>query len=154
MSAVGPRDAPPSCRAGEVNAALQLLESGGFSGRVERDDLAVEDQRQVGAPLRPRLQRPHDLRKLPGLLVAETRPQTDHARSLDLDDRSDAVVLRLVNQLRIDERYVGQRRQHGLQMSGRTSHASDYQFFFSSRSAYSQSSKAPPSSPPRSRYRR
>jgi hypothetical protein len=93
-------------RSREVNAALELLESGGPPLRVERDDLAVERQGSL-QPAAPRGQSRGNFRKLRRLLVSQPGPQL-HAGRCDLRDGPDAVVLRLVNQLRIVERGVHQ----------------------------------------------
>ena len=112
----------------EVNPALEILKAGRLAFRVERDDLAVEDERLLPVP-RPLRERGGDFRKLVRLLVAEPRPQAhasldsrtlprfarDRSRWLDLDDRANAVVFRLVDEVRIGERRIGQRRQHRLQ---------------------------------------
>ncbi len=69
--------------AGEMDPSLQLLKAGRLALRVERDDLAVQDERLL-APRRPFLERRSDLRKLVGLLVAEPRPQADRGTGLRL----------------------------------------------------------------------
>src|SRR5262249_51796600 len=98
----------------QVDPALQILEPGRLAVVVERDDLAVEDQRLL-APARPVLQRRRDLGKLTRLLVAEARPQADViAFRRNFDDRADAVVLRLVDEVGIVERRVDERREHRL----------------------------------------
>ena len=61
-----------------MNAALQLLESGGFSGCVERDDLAIQDQRQVGPPLCPSSAA---LRTISGNCPVFSLPRRDHSRT-------------------------------------------------------------------------
>jgi hypothetical protein len=83
--------------------------------RIERDDLAVEDERLL--PFRgPLRQGGGNFRELLRLLVAEPRPESDGAApGRDLGDRADAVVLGFVNELGIDKRRVGQRREHRLQ---------------------------------------
>jgi hypothetical protein len=93
-----------------MNPALQFLETRGHARLVERDDLTIEHERGADLP-GPALQRVDDLRKLARFLVAEPRPET-HAMRGDLDDRADAVVFRFVDELRIVERRVGERRQH------------------------------------------
>src|SRR6185295_10282851 len=98
----------------EVDAALQVLEAGRVAVGVERDDLAVEDER-LRAPARPRPQRRGNFGKLARLLVAEPRPQADVAFRSDLDDRADAVVLRFVDETGTVERRVDERREHRLQ---------------------------------------
>jgi hypothetical protein len=62
--------------AGEMDPSLQLLKAGGFALRVERDDLAVQDQRLL-ARRRPFLECRGDLWKLVRLLIAEPRPEAD-----------------------------------------------------------------------------
>src|SRR2546430_2139604 len=112
-------------------ASLQLLESCGLAFGVERDDLAVEDERRRPRA-RPFRERRRNLRKLIRLLVAEPRPETrDRGGRADrgagllilvvrgvpspyLDDRADAVVFRFVDQMRVVERRVGERREHRL----------------------------------------
>ena len=98
----------------QVDATLQLLKSGRLALRVEGDDLAVEHER-FRALARPLSERGGDLGKLARLLVAEPRPQPDDAAWLDLRDRADAVVFRFVDEVRVVERRVGERRQHRLQ---------------------------------------
>ena len=93
-----------------MDSSLQLLKAGRLSLGVERDDLAVEDERRSQRPP-PLFQRRDDLRKLLRLLVAEPRPQTH--RAANLRDRANAVVLGFVDELRIVERRVGERREHG-----------------------------------------
>ena len=91
---------------GDVNAMLQPLKSRRPHLLIERDDLAVEDDRRLDL-LQPRADRVDDVGKLRGLLVAVARPEA-HGRRLgrapgqDFDDGADAVDLRLVD--------VGRRR--------------------------------------------
>ncbi len=97
-----------------VDAALEVLEADRPLPLVERDNLAVEDdalldlQRKAGERLR-------DGGELRGLVVAEARKKTDlrhgPARA-DVRDRPDAVVLGFVDEVRLDERNFGGRRQH------------------------------------------
>ena len=63
-------------RALEVDASLQPLEAGRPALVVERDDLAVDEQRRPQRA-RQRLERPDDGGELRGLLVAEARPEAD-----------------------------------------------------------------------------
>src|SRR5947209_15232180 len=77
----------------EINPALQLLKSCRFAVAVEGDDFAVQHERRL-APAGPVFERRRNLRKLMGLLVAESRPET-HDRTY-LRDGTDPVVLRLV----------------------------------------------------------
>ena len=84
----------------DVDAPLQPLEPGRPAARVERDDLAVEEQRRPQRA-RQRLERPDDGGELRGLLVAEPGPEPDVGPRLagrDMDQRPDAVVLRLEDQ--------------------------------------------------------
>src|SRR5262249_9619181 len=98
-----------------MDASLQPLEAGGLALLVERDDFAVEDE-PLPAPARPARERRRDFLKLPRLLVAEARPETDLAASRRyLRDGADAVVLRLRGEVRVVERRVGQRREQRLQ---------------------------------------
>jgi len=97
-----------------VDAALQVLKPDGPLPLVERDDLAVEDnalfdlQGEAG-------QRFRDGGELRGLVVADARIQADlrhgPARA-DVRNRPDAVVLGFVDEVRLDERNFGGRRQH------------------------------------------
>src|SRR5260221_11229833 len=105
----------------EMHPPLQLLEARGLAPGVERDDLAVEDE-AVLARRAPVLERARDLRELPRLVVAEARPQTG-AAVRDLHDRADAVVLRLVDELRILQGRVDERRGHRTEIDGRVRHA-------------------------------
>src|SRR5206468_9849252 len=93
-------------RIDHVDSALKLLKACRLARAVERDDLAVEHERFV-ARSRPRLERGGDLRELAGFLVAEPRPETHAPLRRDLRDRPDAVVLRLVDELRVVERRLG-----------------------------------------------
>src|SRR5215467_137006 len=96
----------------EMDAPLQVLKTGGLTFGVERDDLAVEDER-LFEPLRPRAKGSRDLWKLTGLFVAEARPQSDAAAPRrDFSNRANAVVLRFVDEFGIDQRHVGERREH------------------------------------------
>jgi hypothetical protein len=96
-------------RVEHVNAALQILKTGRVAGRIERDDFAVDDQRNLQRAA-PRVERRRDFRELTGLLVAEPRPQTRRGaaggltRRSDLCDRADAVVFGFVHELRVVER--------------------------------------------------
>src|SRR5436189_1426684 len=96
-----------------MDAALQVLKAGGIPLRVERDDLAVENERRL-PPALPAPQRIDDFRKLRALLVAETRPEAD-AAIRELDDRANAVVFRFVDEIRIVERRRRRRREHRLE---------------------------------------
>ena len=93
-----------------MDTSLELLKACRLALFVQRDDLAIEDDRgaERSAPL---FQRRDDLRKLRCLLVAEPRPQAD--RVPDLPDRADAVVFGLVDEVRIVERSLDNRGQHG-----------------------------------------
>src|SRR5436190_17172059 len=97
-----------------MNAPLQSLESSGAAVRIERDDLAVEDDRLL-LPARPLRQGGGDLGELRGFFVAKPRPEADRACWRDLGDRPDAVVFRFVDEMRILERRVLERRQHWLE---------------------------------------
>src|SRR5713226_4926416 len=93
----------------DVNPALQLLEAGRRALRIERDDLAVEHDRRL-EPRGPFLQGIRDFRKLAGFFIAEARPEP-HLLA-DFRDGPDAVVFRLIRELRIVEGRVRERRQH------------------------------------------
>src|SRR5262249_45188768 len=98
-----------------VNPPLKILKAARLALVVERDDLPVEDERLL-ARARPFLQRLGDLGKLPRLLVAEPRPQAHAAPRRDLGDRTDTVVLGLVDEVRVVERrVVARRREHRLE---------------------------------------
>src|SRR5262249_3462790 len=85
---------------------------GGLAFGVERDDLAVEDERLL-EPLRPGAKRGRNLGKLAGFFVAEARPEVNAgAARRDLSNRPNAVVLRFGDEIGIDERHVGERREH------------------------------------------
>src|SRR5882724_1934071 len=90
---------------------LELLESGRLALRVERNDLAVEDERRFPG-MCPLCERCGDLGKLSRFLVAQTRPEVYGSLRRDLDDRADAVVLGLVDEMRIGEWRVDERREH------------------------------------------
>ena len=91
-----------------MDASLQLLKPRRVAFGIERDDLAVEDESPRRLALtRPRLERGGDLRELMRLFVPETRPQAYMSHGVDLDDRANTVVLRLVDQLGIDQGGVG-----------------------------------------------
>ena len=64
-------------RAVEVDAPLQPLESRRPAVLVERDDLAVDEERRLEASAPNALERADDRRELRGLLVAEPRPDAD-----------------------------------------------------------------------------
>ncbi len=97
-----------------MNTTLELLESGWFAFRIEGDDFPVEHELVPWrlAAARPRLEGGGDLRKLMRLLIPEPRPEAGVPSCVDFDDRPDSVVLRLVDQLGIGQRSVGQRREH------------------------------------------
>ena len=107
----------------EMDAALQVLKTDRLSFGVERDDFAVEDERLL-QPLRPCAKRGGNFRKLRGFFVAEPRPEPDgSAPRRDFGDGPDAVVLRFVDEVGIDQWRVGERREHGAGDRGR-GHAS------------------------------
>src|SRR6266850_5587251 len=102
----------------QMNAALKALKSRRLTFRIERDDLAVEDERLL-QPLRPCANSAGDLGELAGFFVAEARPQVDAgAFRRDLGNRANAVVLRLVYEARIGQRRVDERREHRLSDRG------------------------------------
>ena len=77
--------------------------------------IAVEDEGR-SKPARPLFQGAGDLGKLRGFFVAKAGPETHAPPSgRHFDDRTDAVVLRFVDELRILEGRVGERGEHGLQ---------------------------------------
>ena len=80
---------------------------------VERDDLAVEHDGPFQL-LRIMCEGGDEVGKLRGLLVAEPRPHPhrDAAPWIDLDERANAVVLRLVDQAVGLERRVFERGEH------------------------------------------
>ena len=92
-----------------MDAALELLKSGRPAVRVERDDLSVEHDR-LFLPAPPLGERARNFRKLVRFLVAQARPQADGAAGRDFGDRADAVVFRLVDEPRVLERRVLERR--------------------------------------------
>ena len=97
----------------QVDASLEVLKAGRLAARVEGDDLAVEHQRLL-ALARPVPQRRGDFWKLACFLVSEPGPEPHDALRLDLRDRPNAVVLRFVDEMRIVQGGVCERRQHGL----------------------------------------
>ena len=102
----------------QVNPSLQLLESCRVTVAVERDDLAVEDEGHAKRA-RPLFQGARNLGKLRGFFVAEAGPEAHAPPALrHLDDRANAIVLGFVDELRIAERCVGERGEHGLQHAG------------------------------------
>src|SRR6266568_3190404 len=115
-----PVDALDVLRADEVNASLQPLKTGRASLRVERDDLAVEDQGRL-QPRPRRFERTDDRRKLRRFLVAVARPDPGPRAGLrsltgghDLDKRANAVVLRLVEEAARRQGRIGDERgEHG-----------------------------------------
>ena len=62
-----------------VDAMLQLLKSGGAPFLIERDDLAVENDRRLDF-LQPGCDRFDNVRELVGLFVAVARPETNRWR--------------------------------------------------------------------------
>ena len=95
----------------EVHAALQLLEAARLAAGVERDDLAVEEDRGL-QPQRELAQALDHFRELRRLVVAVPRPQPDArlaGRRLQRDQRPDPVELGLVDQGRVLEVLVGRR---------------------------------------------
>jgi hypothetical protein len=94
---------------------LQLAEAERRAVGTERDDLSVEQHR---LPRCPRLARRDDLGKLRRLVIAEARGDRDLGARRDRHERADPVVLRLVHEVGIVERRVGERRQHGADGSG------------------------------------
>ena len=103
-------------RRGDVNPPLELLESARLAFAVERHDFAVEYDRlfQLARPL---LERRRDFGELMRLLVAEARPERNTALRIDFGDGADAVVFGFVDERRVVERRVHQRREHGLDHS-------------------------------------
>src|SRR5216117_3783275 len=92
--------------------ALEVLKSDRLAARPESDDLPVDDDRLRPAA-GPLCERRRYLWKLRRLVVAEPRPQAHgFALSADLGDGADAVVLGFVDERRIIEWCVGQRREH------------------------------------------
>ena len=116
-------DALDIFRVAQVNPALQPLESDGIALRVERNNLAVDDEwlRRT-----ERGERGHDGRELRGLVVAEARPHTHVcrrtrrssltklalARGLYFNQCANAVVLRFEDESGSGERRIGKRREH------------------------------------------
>src|SRR5215467_14542937 len=103
----------------EVDAALKVLEPCRLTMLVEGDDLPVQHERSVER-LRPSFQGVGDFRKLSGFVVAETRPERDvFPPRLDLDNGSDAVVLRFVHESGVVEPRAAGRREHWTRDGGR-----------------------------------
>ncbi len=74
-------DALDVFRVAQVNPALEPLESHGLTLRIERDDLAVDDERLASGGAE-RGERRHDGRELRRFVVAESRPHAhERARS-------------------------------------------------------------------------
>ena len=94
-----------------MNPPLQILKADRLALAVERDDLAVQHDGRLQPP-GPLPQRLRNLGELAGLVVAEPRPQANGPVRLDLGDRADAVVFGFVDELRILEGRVHERRQH------------------------------------------
>ena len=93
----------------EVHAALQLLEAARLAAGVERDDLAVEEDRglQPECELAQALDHFRELRRL---VVAVPRPQPDARLAggrLQQDERPDPVEFGLVDQGRVLQVLVG-----------------------------------------------
>src|ERR1700730_17060396 len=97
----GDERAPPGCRStvrlGEMYPALQLLKPRGFAFLVERDDFAIEHDGAFQL-LCIAGERSHEVGKLPGLFVAEPRPQAYRRPAVwsDFNNGANAVVLGLV----------------------------------------------------------
>ena len=104
-----------SRRAGEVDAALQLLEAGrpAVARRARRSR-----RRAAAAPAAARASG-SSARTIDGNCAVFSLPSRDQRRTSaprlagrDVDQRADAVVLRLVDAARAGQRRLGQRRQH------------------------------------------
>ena len=103
---------------GLVDPLLKPLEPDRLPLCVERHDLAVEQRGRL-AFLPPARERLDDLGELPGLVVPLPRGDghLDRAAARHHRDQGpDPVVLRLVDQVRVDERRFGQGRQHRLHL--------------------------------------
>ena len=102
--------APPACSIAvrQMDASLQLLEAGRLALRVERDDLAVEDER-LPCACAPTCS---SAAAISGNCRVFSLPSRDHRRTRPFgaisDDRADAVVLRFVDELR--DRRAARRR--------------------------------------------
>jgi len=99
--------------AAEMNAALEILKARRPAGSIEGYDLAVEHQR-FAALGGPSLEGLSNFWKLRGLLVAEPRPETHASANRHIRNGADAVVLGLVDEIRVVELRVGQRSEHRL----------------------------------------
>src|SRR5689334_6096374 len=98
----------------EMNPSLQPLKARRLTVLVQRDDLAVEQDRGLQLA-REDAQRANDLGKLGGLVVAEPGGEAHATRAaarLHPGERSDAIVLRLVGETWVDQRRLVQRGQH------------------------------------------
>ncbi len=98
----------------EVDPSLELLKPRRFAGRVERHQLAVEDDTGLDAAAELP-QGPGDLRELGCLVVAKPRIQVDRALAagrFELDDGTNAIVFRLVDEVLTLERHVLERGEH------------------------------------------
>ena len=95
----------------DVNASLKVLKTNWMPALVERDDLSVDHDRTVKLTS-PGAERPRNLRELRRLFVTQTRPEVDGAGRLDRRDHTNAVVLRLVREIRGFERRRARRREH------------------------------------------
>jgi hypothetical protein len=98
-----------------MNTSLEILKAGRLSVLIQRHNLAIEHDRfAAGTP--PLCERFRNLRKLTGLVVPEPRPQPHRvAGRSDVDDRPDAVIFGLVDEVCIGERRILERGQHWLE---------------------------------------
>jgi len=103
-------------RSFEVNAPLQALKPGRMAVLVERDDLAVDEQRSVER-IRQGRQGFDNRRKLAGLVVAEPRPHLD-TPWFHVNQAPDAVIFGLVYETRLGQGRIGQSGQHGSDVRG------------------------------------
>src|SRR6187399_216095 len=100
-----------------MNAALDLLEAERSACRVNGHDLPIEEQR-LTEPVRERLERGGDFRKLPVLLAAvagidgDGRAGTLPDRWTEVHDGPDAVVLGFVEKALAGRRWRVQGGQH------------------------------------------
>ena len=112
-------DALDVLRVAQVNPALKPLESHGTALRVERDDLAVDDERRRVAP------NDASAETMDGNCEVLSLPRRDQTRTVargragfDFDQRANAVVLRFEDERRSGERRIGERGEHRSRAAG------------------------------------
>ena len=115
---MGTPDIPAAHALGQVDPALKLLKPRRLAGLIQGHDLAVQQDWRLESAAEG-IEPPHKLRELRGLVISQARPDRYPSALVPrqhLHQRTNAVILWFIDELRVQERSLLQSGQHRTQI--------------------------------------